>query len=140
MKEIPVPYLRANQTGIVLTVVVAYLTQQPLLIGLLWIVQIAGLLFGPQANLFIIIAKPLLQKTVAEAQTEARELSRFNNALAVIFLTLSLLSFALGWKVTGYIFASMLAVAAGLAICGFCLGCVIYFQYKMIKAKKRSTK
>ena len=130
MNEVPVPYLRSNQIGIVLTVLIAIITQQPLLIALLWVVQVLGLLLGLKANLFIRLAKPFLKESIKDAPTEEKELSRFNNLLAVIFLTLSLISFALGWNVTGYIFVGMLAIAASLAICGFCLGCFMYFQYK----------
>jgi len=133
MNEIPVPYLRANQTGIVAFVITAAITRQPLLILLLWVIQVVGLLFGVKANVFIQFAKPFLKKQISQALTESRELSRFNNLLAVIFLTISLVFFSLGWTIVGYIVAGMLAIAAFTAICGFCLGCFIYFQYNLRK-------
>lgn len=74
------------------------------------------------------------------ALTESKELSRFNNLLAVIFLTISVVFFALGWTIAGYIVAGMLAIAAFTAICGFCLGCFIYFQYSLRKNRKTATK
>ncbi|MHB8171803.1 MAG: DUF4395 family protein [Thermincolia bacterium] len=103
MKEIPVPYIKANQIGIVSVVVLAIITQQLVLIAGLLIVQVAGLLLGLKGNLFIQLAKPFLIKDISQASTQSQELSRFNNVLAVIFLTLSLLFFALGLKVIGYI-------------------------------------
>jgi len=140
MNEIPVPYLRANQTGIVVVVIIAAITQQPLLIVLLWAIQVAGFLFGGKANLFIRLAKPFLKKYIMNALTESKELSRFNNLLAVAFLTISLLFFALGWTIAGYIVAGMLAIAAFAAICGFCIGCTLYFQYNLYKTRKITDK
>lgn len=136
MSEIPIPYLRANQTGIVGFVLIAALARQPLMIVLLWIIQVLGLIFEAKANLFIQIAKPFLKKRVVQAQTESKELSRFNNKLAVIFLTISLGLFAFGWTIAGYIVAGMLDIAAFAAICGFCFGCFLYFQYNLLKNKR----
>ncbi|OMF23853.1 hypothetical protein BK133_23470 [Paenibacillus sp. FSL H8-0548] len=135
MKEIPIPYVRANQTGIVTVLLIAIVLQLPWLIAALWVIQAAGLLFGPKANLFIRIARPLLTRYIASSQTEAAELQRFNNSLGVGFLTFSLLSFAFGWSIAGYIFAGMMGAAALSAILGYCIGCTLYFQYKQFRAR-----
>ncbi len=135
MKEIPILYIRANQTGIVALAILAILTQQPLMIGLLLIIESVGLLFGLKANLFVRLAKPFL-KVKDKGQTEARELARFNNSLAVIFLSLSSLFFVLGWPVAGFITVGVLGFVAFVAICGFCLGCFLYYQFKMLKFRK----
>ncbi|WP_040952073.1 DUF4395 domain-containing protein [Gorillibacterium massiliense] len=134
-KEIPVPYVKANQTGIVLTVAAAFLFQEPWAIAALWAIQVIGLLTHGKGNLFVLIGKSFLQTT--SSRTEAYELQRFNNTLAVLFLTLSLLSFGLGWTVAGYVFAVMLFAAAGAALAGYCIGCTVYFQYKQWKARRR---
>ncbi|MBP1155621.1 MULTISPECIES: DUF4395 domain-containing protein [unclassified Paenibacillus] len=136
MKEIPIPYVRANQTGIVLFVVLAILFQQPFLIAALWAIQMIGLWQGVRANLIVQLAAPLLRSRIAGAQTEAAELQRFNNSIAVALLTLSILSFWLmpgGW--IGYLFAGVVAIAAFVAICGFCVGCFIYFQFKQLRRR-----
>ncbi len=128
MKEIPIPYVRANQTGIVLLVVLAIIFQQPFLIAALWAIQVIGLWQGVRANLIVQLAAPLLHGRIAGAQTEAAELQRFNNSIAVILLTLSVVSFWLmpgSW--VGYLFAGMVAAAAFVAICGFCVGCFFIF-------------
>ena len=135
INEIPTPYVRANQTGIVTVVLLAAITQQPLLIAMLWAIEVAGLVFGQKGNLFIRVAKPFLKKYIATASTEARELNRFNNTLAVIFLTISIICFALGWSVAAFISAGLLALAALGGILGHCLGCFLYFQYKMFKLR-----
>ncbi|GIP28271.1 hypothetical protein J23TS9_34010 [Paenibacillus sp. J23TS9] len=133
MKEIPEPYVKANQIGIVLFVILTAVFDQPYLLLALLVIQVVGLLTGK--NLFVLLAKPFLK--VEGAPTQAQELQRFNNTLAVIFLTLSLLSFLIQLPFLGYIFAAMLFLAAFAAICGYCIGCTVYFQYKQFKARRK---
>lgn len=138
MQEVPVPYVKANQTGIVLLLFAAFVFRQPWLIALLWLIQLAGLLSGGKWNLFVGIAKPFLN--TAKSQTQAAELQRFNNTLAVIFLTLSLASFALGWTIAAYVFAAFLFLAAGAALLGYCIGCTVYYWVKQVSARRRLKK
>ncbi|WP_027091774.1 DUF4395 domain-containing protein [Cohnella thermotolerans] len=135
MREIPMPYIKANQTGIVLFVILSFLFQQPWLLAVLWIVQAVGLFTGGKWNAFVRLAKPFLRTEGRE--TQAEELQRFNNSLAVLFLTLSLLSFLIGWTIAGYVFAAMLLLAAGVALLGYCIGCTVYFQYKRLARKAK---
>lgn len=128
--EIPMPYIKANQTGIVLFVIASFLLT-PWLLAALWLIQITGLLTGGGFNLFIRAVKPWL-KTQGK-DTQAAELARFNNALAVIFLTFSVLFFALGWTIASYVFAFMLLAAASAALLGYCIGCTIYYQFKQLR-------
>lgn len=136
MKEIPVPYVETNQFGIILLITLAIVLQQPLLLIILWIIQAAGLIFGPGANLFILISRPFL--VIEGNETQAMELQRFNNVLGLIFLTASLASFALGFKLAGYLLAGAFAAAAFAALSGFCIGCVIYYQYKRFINRNRA--
>lgn len=131
MQEIPVPYVRANQAGIVLFVLLGIALQQPMLIVALWLIQLIGLWRGVRANLFVVAAAPLLSSRIAGAPTESRELQRFNNSIAVLLLTISILWFI--WSpgsVGGYIAAGMVAAAALAALCGYCVGCFLYYQFK----------
>ncbi|MEC0247396.1 DUF4395 family protein [Paenibacillus chitinolyticus] len=125
-------YIKANQAGIVLFVALTFATRQPWLLGLLLAVQLAGLLL--RWNLFVQAAKPFLR---TDGETQAAELQRFNNVLAVLFLLLSVLSFSVGWTAAGYVFAGMLLAAAGTALLGYCIGCTVYFQYKQFLARRR---
>ena len=136
MKEIPMPYIKANQIGIVLFVLLATFLQTPLLLTLLWVIQISGLVFG--FNLFVRIAKPFIN--VKGSETQAAELQRFNNVLAVIFITLAIIGFAAHLTVLGYVFSTLLFVAAFAAICGYCIGCTIYYQYKQFIARQKRVK
>jgi len=135
MREVPIRYVKANQIGIVLFVVLSFLFNQPLILGALWIIQVIGLASGGKLNLFVQIGKAVL--TGKGTETQAVELQRFNNVLAVLFLTLALVSFGLGWQVAGYIFSSMLLLAASAALLGYCVGCTIYFWYKQLRAGRK---
>ncbi|CAG7628808.1 DUF4395 domain-containing protein [Paenibacillus allorhizosphaerae] len=136
MKEIPIPYVRANQAGMVLLILLAIILQQPVILVVLWAIQVLGLWQGIRGNLIVQLAAPLLQSRIAGAQTESSELQRFNNAIAVILLTISILCFWAnpdGWL--GYVFAGMVALAAFVAICGFCVGCFLYYQFKRLRRR-----
>ncbi len=137
MKEIPIPYVRANQWGIVIFILAGILLQQYALIAALLAIQILGFLGGIQWNLFVQVAKPFLKDRLQHAETEAQELQRFNNSIAIILLAASTLAFYMGGTTLSVILAGMVALAAFVAICGYCIGCTLYFQYKQWKLRKR---
>lgn len=135
MKEIPVYKVRINQWGIVLLVLFSVFLQSPWFIIGLWLIQGIGFVGGIKWNLFVRLTEPLHRKKQDKKQkTESAELQRFNNGIALFLLSLSVMFFAMGWNLAGYITALMVSVAAFVAICGFCIGCVLYFQYKQWKA------
>lgn len=135
MREVPMRYVKANQVGIVLLVLLSFGFNQPLILGALWIIQVVGLVSGGKLNLFVQIGKAVLQGKGTE--TQAVELQRFNNILAVVFLSLALISFSLSWQVAGYLFSGMLLLAASAALLGYCVGCTVYFWYKQLRAGRR---
>jgi hypothetical protein len=135
MREVPISLVKANQTGIVVFVLLAIGFQWPWLIAILWAIQVLGLAGGAKWNLFVTVLKRFFSRNRTE--TQALELTRFNNALAVIFLSISLLAFAVGWSMVGYLFAAGLLLAAGAALFGYCVGCTIYFQYKQFVSRQR---
>lgn len=128
-------YVKANQIGIVVSVALALFINEPWILAGLWVVQLAGLLSGGKLNPFVAIAKAVLKNKGEE--TQAAELQRFNNTLAVLFLTLALVSFGFGWPIAGYAFSAMLLLAAGAAVLGFCIGCTIYFWYKQLRSGRK---
>lgn len=132
MREVPMRYVKANQIGIVLTVILSLLFQQPWILAALWVIQLSGLLTEGRLNLFVFVAKRIIKDKGQE--TQAAELQKFNNTLAVLFLTLALISFGFDWQIAGYAFAVMLLLAAGAAVLGYCIGCTVYFWIKQIRA------
>lgn len=136
MKEIPIPYVRANQWGIVIFILSGILLQQFTLIVALLVIQLIGFLGGIQWNLFVQVAKPFLKDRLQHAQTEAQELQRFNNSIAIILLAAATLAHYTGLITISVILAGMVALAAFVAICGYCIGCTLYFQYKQWKLRR----
>ncbi len=133
--EVPLHRVRANQIGILISIIVMIATGQYWILAIPLLIQIISRAYGVKVNLFVRVISPILPKS---KKTEARELLRFNNLLAILFLVGAILSFSFGLTLTGYIFTGMLTVAVVLALSGFCLGCFIYFQYKQFKAGRVS--
>jgi len=134
MKEIPLPLIKANQAGIVLFVLLSFVLQQPGFIYLLFLIQLIPLVLGAHTNVFIPLAKLALSKErLRSAETQAMELARFNQTIAVVCLGLATVSHLIGWSVLAYIFAGMVTLAAFVAILGYCIGCTLYYQYKRLK-------
>lgn len=137
MREIPLRYIKANQSGIVLFAVIFLITGQLWLLAALWIIEVVGLLTKGKLNLFIRIAKPFLSPG---KETQAEELARFNNSLAVTFISLALITAQLGWVWGGYLFTAMLLGAAGAALLGYCIGCTVYYQYKQFRIRQERSR
>ncbi|MEK3706282.1 DUF4395 domain-containing protein [Paenibacillus sp. FSL R7-0198] len=135
MREVPMRYVKANQVGIVLFVLLSFVFNPIVVLGVLWVIQVAGLASGGKLNLFKQIGKAVL--TGKGTETQAVELQRFNNILAVLFLSLALISFSLGWVAAGYVFSVMLLAAASAALLGYCVGCTVYFWYKQLRAGRK---
>lgn len=135
--DVPMAYVKANQIGIVVFVLLSTLTQMPaLFLVLLWVIQITGSIFG--SNLFIQLAKAFVR--VEGKETQAAELQRFNNTLGILLLTISLLCFVNQWNPAGYIISWILGLVALLALSGYCLGCTVYYQFKRLKGMNSISK
>lgn len=135
MREVPMRYVKANQVGIVLFVLLSFVFNPLVVLGALWSIQVVGLASSGKLNLFVQIGKGVL--TGKGTETQAVELQRFNNILAVLFLSLALISFSLGWVAAGYAFSVMLLAAASAALLGYCVGCTVYFWYKQLRAGRK---
>ncbi|WP_366346695.1 DUF4395 domain-containing protein [Paenibacillus amylolyticus] len=128
-------YVKANQVGIVLFMLLSFVFNPIVVLGALWSIQVVGLASSGKLNLFVQIGKAVL--TGKGTETQAVELQRFNNILAVLFLSLALISFSLGWVGAGYVFSVMLLAAASAALLGYCVGCTVYFWYKQLRAGRK---
>jgi hypothetical protein len=136
MKQVPLPLIRINQASIVLFVATALLLQKPILIYIIGAIQLLGLISGGKANPIVAIFKLIIGPGLKKAETQAAELNRFNNTIAVILFALSTLFLYLDWNFAGYIAAAFVGIAAFVAICGYCIGCTIYYQFKRFRASK----
>jgi hypothetical protein len=131
IKEIPIPLVKANQTLFVLGSLLAVYFQNVWAVLFLFIISISSLLFGPRANLAFRITRPILRHRLFYAATESVELQRFNQIIAVSCFTLASLFLFLLHNWIGWIFVVMVILAASAALAGYCVGCLLYFPYKM---------
>lgn len=139
--EIPFPIVALNRAVIVVSVLVALVFRQPWITTLLFVVVAAAVVLGPRGSLIFQVGRRTLRGPIAMAvaagQTEAPVLMRFNNSLAVIMLALAQISFLLGWTLVGWIFAGMVALAATVALAGFCVGCYIFPRVRLMQYRLR---
>ncbi|MFB6467164.1 DUF4395 domain-containing protein [Cytobacillus sp. Hz8] len=135
-KSIPRPLVRTNQWVIVLSVLLTWVTKMewflliPLLSGLF------GLLFG--FNPVMRVAKWFLKKDPSHYIPEDHEQQQFNQLIAVSCLALGFIGYLVGWNWMGYIFTIIVALAAFIAILGFCIGCFILFQWKQFQYRREN--
>jgi len=128
---VPLPIVTLTRSSLVVGVAVALALRLPWLTTLLFLMLLAAVLFGPRGNLFNLAGARLFAKRLADAAREDPRLMRFNNLLALVLLGLAQVAFAFGIPFLGWIAASFVAAAAGLALSGFCLGCFLYHRLRM---------
>ncbi|REE81494.1 uncharacterized protein DUF4395 [Paenibacillus taihuensis] len=134
--EVPLHRIRGNQLGILISIIASVLTGQLWILILPLIVQLISRTYGIRYNLFVRVLAPLLPVSV---RTESRELLRFNNLLAIIFLAVTLIAYGLDLTLLSYISLGMLTVAVVLALSGFCMGCFMYFHWKQYRLRRRAS-
>jgi hypothetical protein len=135
-RSIPRPLVRANQWFIVISVVATWMTGQEWLLALPLVAGLLGLFFG--FNPVMRLAKLFLTKHPSEYVPEDADQQQFNQIIAVICLSVGLISYLAHWMIVAYIFTAMVALAAFVAILGFCIGCFIRYQWQQYRYKKAS--
>lgn len=132
--SIPRPLVRTNQWVIVLSVIAAWVT------GFYWILALpllAGLIgLATGFNPIMRFAKLFLRKPGNEYAQEDRDQQQFNQVIAVSCLVLGLAGFVFQWQWAAYVFSAMVSVSAFVAICGFCIGCFIRFQWTQYRYRR----
>ncbi|MDQ2806035.1 MAG: DUF4395 domain-containing protein [Chloroflexota bacterium] len=137
---ISVPIVTLNRWVIVVSLVGGFLLQQPLISTVLLVVLLGAVLFGPRGSLIFQVGKRLLARYLPSAEREDRRLMRFNNSIAVLMLALAQVAFALGGPVVGWVLCGVLVTAAGVALAGFCLGCYLFYQFKLHRYRLLGTR
>jgi Domain of unknown function (DUF4395) len=138
--DVPLPIVAFGRWTYVITLSTAFLLQQPLITTVLFFVVLIAVLFGARWNLVGIIGQKLLAAQLRDAQTRGEEredyrLLRFNNAIAVTLLFAAQSAFALGAPTLAWIFVGMIIAASAAALAGYCLGCVLYYRFKVYRYK-----
>lgn len=133
-QSIPRPLVRTNQWFIVICVVVSWITGMYWLLLLPLIAGLLGIVWN--YNPVVQLAKLFLKKPPSQYVPEDAAQQKFNQTIAVILLLLGFVSFALHWIVLAFIFTIMVALAAFIAILGFCVGCFIHYQWNQYKYRR----
>lgn len=135
MTTIPKPLVIVNQWTIVLFVVFSLVMQNNLLLIFPFLFGISSIMLGFHPIMFI--AKKILSKPLSQYVQEDQEQQKFNQYIAVSFLTAAIITQLLNCYVVSIIFAVMVGVAAFIAIMGFCVGCFIRFQYSQWQHRRK---
>ena len=134
IRSIPRPLVKTNQWVIVLSVVLTWVSGIEWLLLIPLLSGLSGLLFG--FNPIMQLAKQFLKKDPKAYIPEDWEQQQFNQKIAVSCLAIGFISFLAGWNTLGYIFTILVAVAAFVAILGFCIGCFIHYQWRQYKYRR----
>ncbi|MCD8509045.1 MAG: DUF4395 domain-containing protein [Bacillus sp. (in: Bacteria)] len=141
MKEIPITLVRANQLMLIGLTLLAIVFQSSWLVGLAFVIIAVSLLFGPSANIAFQTAKLVTKKDLTKDETEAVQLTRFNQSIAGVLLGTALIVLVISGHWFAWLMVGMVTVAATAAVMGYCIGCFFYFQMKRLsyKWKNRSS-
>ncbi|MFJ8063541.1 DUF4395 domain-containing protein [Psychrobacillus sp. NPDC096426] len=137
MKTIPKPLVMANQWTIVLSVIIALITQSAWILFVPLIANLLSLLTG--FHPILVIVKRFLSKPVNEYIQEDYAQLKFNQWLAVSFLIVASVSYILNWSVLFNVANVMVGLAAFIAILGFCIGCFVHFQYQQWNYRRKNS-
>jgi membrane associated rhomboid family serine protease len=134
IRSIPRPLVKTNQWVIVLSVLLTWTSGIEWLLLIPLLAGVSGLLFG--FNPIMQLAKQFLKKDLKAYIPEDWEQQQFNQKIAVSCLAIGFISFLAGWNTLGYIFTILVAVAAFVAILGFCIGCYIHYQWRQYNYRR----
>lgn len=134
VRSIPRPLVKLNQWVIVSSVVITWLTNIEYILLIPLLSGLTGIFLG--FNPIMQIGKVFLKKEISSYIPEDWEQQQFNQKIAVICLGAGFVGFLAGWETVGYIFTILVAIAAFVAILGFCIGCFIHYQWKQFQYKR----
>jgi hypothetical protein len=130
-QDIPMPIVKLNRWTLVVGLLGGFILQQPLFTTALFLIILPAVLKGQKASLIFQVGIRLLKKWNDGAEREDRRLMRFNNSIALMLLGSAQLAFLGGLTILGWIFSLVVVAAASVALAGFCLGCFLYYQFKL---------
>jgi hypothetical protein len=133
--DIPMSIVVLNRWTLLLGVLAGLAAQQPLATTLLFGLLLPAVVFGQRGSPIAWVGRRLFARRIPTDQYEDRRLMRFNNTIAVALLGGAQIAFLLKLPVLGWALALAVAAAAGVALAGFCVGCFIYYQFKIHRSR-----
>ncbi|MDQ3705406.1 MAG: DUF4395 domain-containing protein [Chloroflexota bacterium] len=133
--DIPQPIVNLNRWTLVVGIVGGLVLQQPLFTTVLFLILVPAVLYGQRGSLIYQLGKRVLPGTEKGTAGVDRRLMRFNNSIAILLLGSAQVAFLFGAAALGWALALMVAVAASVALAGYCVGCTIYYRFRIYRYK-----
>ncbi len=128
---IPMPIVTFNRAFLTVSILLSMLVQQAWMLTIIFLILLPTTLFGRKYSLIYFLGNFIFKTQIKGAETEDATLQRFNNTIATTLLGFAQIAFAIGLPIPGWVFAGMVAVASGIALMGFCVGCFLFYQFKL---------
>ncbi len=132
---IPLPIVKLNRVVLLVGIASAIMFQLPIVTTALFVIILSAVVFGKNGSLIFFIGSRLFAKQNKNAATEDPRLMRFNNSIAAILLGGAQIAFISGAPLVGWILSGIVAVAATIALAGFCFGCFLFYQFNLQRFK-----
>jgi hypothetical protein len=131
--DIPLPIVRLNRWTIAIAVAAGLALRAPWITTGIFLVVAPAALWGSRASLIYALGCRIYARANLTAPTEDRRLMRFNNALAASMLGAGQIAFLLHQPIAGWALCIATAVAALVALAGFCFGCFLFYRFKLAR-------
>jgi Domain of unknown function (DUF4395) len=134
--NIPMPIVKLNRWTLVISILAGLALQWPLVTTALFLILLPAVIFGQRGSLIFKTGKRLMSLGLLSSNDEEgedRRLMRFNNSIALTLLGLVQVAFLLGVPVVGWALSLMVVAAASAALMGFCLGCVLFYRFRVYR-------
>ncbi len=137
--DVPLPIVNFSRTVYAATLVLAICFQQPLITSALLFVVGLNVVGGTQWNILSHLGRILFRKRISANPAiplEDARLIRFNNLIVVGLLLSAQIAFWVAHTpLLGWILIGIVVVASIVALAGYCVGCTIFFRFKLHKFK-----
>jgi hypothetical protein len=137
--DIPLPIVNFSRAVYAATLIAAIALQQPIITSALLLIVTLGVVGGPQWNVLGRLGRIIFGKRIAAnpaVPLEDARLIRFNNLIVIGLLAAAQVAFWLTrTPIVGWVFVGMIIAASVAALAGYCVGCVLYYQFKLHKYK-----
>ncbi len=128
---IPMPIVKLNRWTLAIGILVGFALQLPWMTTILFGLILPAALWGRRYSPIAKIGKRLFALQNETADKEDPRLMRFNNTIAASMLGAAQIFFLLNVPAAGWTLALGVAVAAVVALAGFCVGCFLFYQFKL---------
>jgi hypothetical protein len=132
---IPLPIVTLNRGVLTFGIMLALASQQYWIVTIIFVILLPAVIFGKRYSLIYSLGSILLRSKIESAEYEDASLQRFNNTIALTLLGLSHIFYLFNQLIIAWIFASLVMIASGVALLGFCVGCFLYYQFKIQRYK-----